>query len=87
MSYAYDRDNIARASDGPGDDAYMITPANSLLAQPVRALYITGAGDIAIITRSGASRTLTVPANFSLPVGVTQVSSTGTTATGIIGIV
>jgi len=88
MPYEYDRDNLARASSSPSDDAYMITASDaSNLSQPVRALRVAGAGDIHITTRSGADRTLTLAAGEMLYCGATKVFSTGTTATGILGYV
>ncbi len=86
--FDYDRDGVARANSGPADDAFMITPADgSNLAQPVRTLRVSGAGDIHVVTRSGNERTLTLDAGEMLMCGVTKVFSTGTTATGILGYV
>lgn len=48
-----------------------------------RGLYVTGAGDVAIITPSGRTVTWTVPANFYIKAMCTGLAS-GTTATGII---
>lgn len=80
-----DRDNVSRASDAPADDAYMITPADSALTLPVRAVRVAVAGDMKITTRAGTVRTLTVTANELIVCGVTQLWATGTTATGFLG--
>lgn len=49
-------------------------------------LKVTGAGDVAIRTEGGSSDvTITLVAGETLPVVVTHVRSTGTTATGIFG--
>jgi hypothetical protein len=84
--YEYDRDQVARASPSPADDAYAITPADTDLAAPVRALYVTGAGNLVITTRAGTARTIPVPADFMFPCGVLRVAA-ATTATGIIGFI
>jgi len=46
-------------------------------------LYVEGGGAVAFITRTGATRTVTVASNAYLACSVTRVKSTGTTATGI----
>jgi len=51
-----------------------------------RALYVGGAGDIKLVTINGNTITFTaVPAGTILPVGCTQIFSTGTTATNLVG--
>lgn len=70
-----------------GSDAFPITPSDSVdLAQAVRCLIVTGAGNIKVTTAAGNSVVLAVPVGY-LPLQVTRVWSTGTTATGIGGIV
>lgn len=77
----------AHNSPNPGDDIFPITPHDTNdLAVTTRALVIAVGGDVALITKSGQSRTVTVPAGV-LPVRATRVLATGTTATGISGIV
>lgn len=49
------------------------------------ALYITGAGNIAIVDKDGVTITYAVPANFILPFRPYKVNATNTTATGIVG--
>lgn len=51
-----------------------------------RALFINGAGDIVLRDELGNDETFTVTASTLLPVQPTRVLSTGTTATGIIGL-
>lgn len=84
--YEYDRDQVARASSAPSDDAYAITPADTDLTLPVRALYITTGGSLVIKTRAGNTRTITVPDDFLFLCGVLRVAA-ATDATGIIGYV
>lgn len=59
---------------------------NTLVAVS-RALYVGGAGDVAVVMLGGQSLTFSaVPAGTILPIRVTQVKSTGTTATLILGL-
>lgn len=76
-----------------GNDAVAITPSDTQpitdaagnAVQPI--LYIGGAGNVAVKTALGTSITFTaVPAGTVIPVMVSQVMATGTTATGIVGI-
>jgi hypothetical protein len=67
-------------------DAVAITPANSDLAVPVRALYVGGAGDVVIRTMAGTDVTLVgVVAGSVLPIAAKQVR-VATTATSIVGL-
>lgn len=51
-----------------------------------RALYVSGAGDVKVVTVGGSTITFSaVPAGTVLPVAVIRVFSTGTTATGLVG--
>lgn len=56
------------------------------LSEPYASLYCTGAGDVKFRGLDGADDTWTVPANFIIPVAMLRVWSTGTTATGLKGI-
>lgn len=67
----------------PGNGSATITKADSPLATPARALFIEGAGNIKCTFADGTIDTWSVPANFYMPMEVTQVWSTGTTCTGI----
>ena len=64
-----------------------VTP-NDTTAVAFDALYVGGAGNMAVeMAGNGASVTFTgVLAGSILPVGVTKVLATGTTATSIIGL-
>lgn len=76
-------------SSAPADDCYEITPNDStdLTKGPGGwpVLNIGVAGDIAIVTAAGNSRTVTVVAGV-FPVRVQRVLSTGTTATDIVAL-
>lgn len=68
--------------------AISITPADTDLAAPVRALYIGGAGNVKITDTLGNATTFNaVQAGSILPVMAVRVWSTGTTATSIVGLI
>jgi len=71
----------------PGEDCFPITPNDSNdLEVNTRALVIAVGGAVKFVTESGQTRTCTFPAGV-VPVRVSRVWSTGTTATGISGLV
>lgn len=73
---------------GPATHAEAVTPSDANdLVRVSRALYVGGAGDVAIVTRDGSGVILSaVPAGTVLPVRVTRVKSTGTTATLLVAL-
>ena len=72
-------------ADAPALDAVAITPSATPLAQPIRGLYVGGAGDVTVTTWRGTSVTFTLPAGALLPLVCTHV--TAATATGIRGLI
>lgn len=74
--------------DAPANGAFAVTPDdNANLPNTARALYIGGAGNVAIVTRDGSATTFeNVPAGTTLRITVSQVKATGTTATAIVGL-
>lgn len=57
------------------------------ITETSRALYVGGAGDVAVIMQDGTTLAFAaVPAGTLLPIRVTRVMSTGTTATSIIAL-
>lgn len=74
--------------DSPAENAAAITPSDSTdLPVVVRALYCIGTGSVVVTMRGGgAAVTLPMVAGAPLPVRVTRVWATGTTATGIVGV-
>lgn len=72
----------------PADGAAAVTPHNTTaLTITCRALYIGGAGDVAVTMKNGDTVTFTgVLAGTVLPVRCTHVKVTGTTATNIVAL-
>ena len=73
---------------GPATDILPVTPHDSNdLPSVAISLFVQNGGTINLITVAGHQRSVTV-ADFSfLPVGVSRVNATGTTATGIHALV
>ena len=70
----------------PASRAAAVTPNNTTdLTAVARALWIGGAGDVAVITAGGDTVTF-VNASGVLPVRVKRVLATGTSATGIVAV-
>lgn len=68
---------------GTGDVYSIYSPGNNNGA----TLYVGGAGDLTVITMGGDQVTFTAaPAGAFLPIQVTRVLSTGTTATNILAL-
>lgn len=70
----------------PAVGAYAITTSDSA-TNNARALYIGVSGDVAVVTRGRSTSVVfkSVPIGI-LPVQVTKVLATGTTATNILGL-
>jgi len=80
MSFSTTPDSCAR-------HAFVITPADSDLAQPARALYIGGGGSVVATLTSGAVVTFAgINAGSILPISVKRVAA-ASTATSIVGLV
>jgi hypothetical protein len=81
-----------RFPDGPLNSAshgFAITPhATNPLEQVTRALWVGGAGNIAVRFRDGSADVtiVGVPAGMVLDFAVTHVRAAGTTATNIVGL-
>jgi hypothetical protein len=85
---AVDLSNRSNNVVDPGSNAAAVTPNDSTdLTYTTRALFVGGAGNIAVTMAGGQSVTFTgVTAGALLPIRVTRVLSTGTTATTITAI-
>jgi hypothetical protein len=76
-----------RGELGVGRGMALLTPSDVAdLATTARSLYVTVAGDVRFKGLDGNTVTVTVPANFILPVAVNRLFATGTTATSIFAI-
>ncbi|MDZ4135799.1 MAG: hypothetical protein U1D06_09440 [Paracoccaceae bacterium] len=76
--------NRSIALNGPVTDIVPVSPSDTAdLSDVAVALYVETGGFISLVTVSGASRTVKVADHAMLPLGVTKVAATGTTATGI----
>ncbi len=81
-------ENRISSLSGPARDLLPVTPNDSVdLAKVAVGLYVQTGGAVSIVTVAGGTRTVTVPDFSVLPVGVTRVRATGTTATGIHALV
>lgn len=69
----------------PAWRAVVVTPSTSPLARVTRALYVGGAGNVNVTMYGGGDCLFSgVPAGTILPIRVTHVLSTNTTATLIV---
>ena len=68
--------------------ALAVTPNDSTVLQSgIRALYVGGAGNVSVVTAGGQTVTFSgVPAGQILPIQVTRVRATGTTASLILAL-
>ncbi|MEL7091924.1 MAG: hypothetical protein AAFN94_09340 [Pseudomonadota bacterium] len=73
----------------PVQGGFDVVPADGAdLGQVTRALMVTGAGDVAVTLKNGDQITLPgLTAGVIYPVRAARVWATGTTATGIKGLV
>ena len=70
----------------PPQHLFAITPNDGAdLATAVRALNVSAAGTVRVTTVGGDTETIYVAAGGAFPVRAIRVWSTGTTATGIVG--
>lgn len=84
-------DNHATLFEGltaPADNAEAVTPSDSVsLVNVSRALWIGGAGNITVIMKDGTTVLFSgIQAGTWMPLRVSQVKATGTTATLIVSV-
>lgn len=74
---------------GPAAHAFAVTPNDSAdLVETTRALYVGATGSVAAVMASGSTVTFAaIQAGTTLPVRVTRVLATGTTASAVVGLV
>ena len=82
-------DNFKRLASGlesPPSHAYSVVPSDGAdLAMATRALNVTTSGNVRLTTVGGGIVTLYVVAGIAFPIRARRIWSTGTTATGIVG--
>lgn len=79
----------ARGLSAPASSAFPIAPNDAVeLAETARAIYVGGAGTIALVTKEGSTVSFVgLSAGTVLPVSTVRVLATGTTATNLVGLV
>ena len=76
-----------RSLTSPPEHAASILPDDAAdLAQVTRALYVGGGGDVAVRIGGETAVFTGVPGGTLLPVRVSRVLASGTTASGILGL-
>lgn len=72
----------------PASHAYAITPSDSTILTPTRGLWIGVGGAIKVDTVGGETAVTFsgIPSGTLLPIAVTKVYSTNTTASSIVGL-
>lgn len=77
-------ENRALPINGPAHDILPVSPDDAAdIGEIAVALYVETGGSLTFVTVKGATRTVTVTDFAILPVGVSRVLATGTTASGI----
>lgn len=73
-------------SVSPAAEALEVTPSDvTVLSPPCRSLFVGTAGDVAVdMQRTGTAITYVAPGGVVLPVRVSKVLATGTTASDIV---
>lgn len=81
--------NTSTGLESPAQGAFSVTPNDATdLTMVTRALYIGGAGDVAVTMKGGGEVTFSgLAAGQFMPVRVVRVKDTGTTASNILGLV
>lgn len=79
---------IPSVPDAIGIHCFAVTASNvTVFDFPTRWLWVSGQGNVAVTMADGSTAIfVAVPNATKLPISVTQVRATGTTATGIIGV-
>lgn len=74
------------ASTAPAGYGLAVTPSDSAALYVTRALYVGTAGNVAVADLNGNVTYANVPSGSILPVQVTKVLSSGTTASNIVAL-
>lgn len=74
--------------DSPASDVFPITPNDSSdLSTPTRAIRANSGGNVVLVTIAGHQRTCTFAPGETRAIRATRVLATGTTATGLEGMI
>lgn len=90
MALAKDANNVSVPSYGPATDSVAITKSDvtDLSGLKIKGIWVGVAGDVAIIgLRGTVSVVFTAPAGSIIPIMPSKVMSTGTTASGLVGLI
>lgn len=80
--------NSKRHETFTASDFFAITPSDTVeLRSDVRAILVGGAGDVVARNEHDEDVTITASAGQLIPIQTSLVLSTGTTATGLVGLV
>lgn len=72
----------------PASDGFAITPSDSTVLTTTRGIYVGTGGTLVVRTKAGTQLTFTnVGSGVILPFRCDKVLATGTTASGLIGLV
>lgn len=73
---------------GTVDSGFSVTPSDStpFAGGKIRALYVGGTGDVSAVIGGASLVFKAVPVGTWLWIGATQINSTGTTATLMLGL-
>ncbi|MCQ8184058.1 spike base protein, RCAP_Rcc01079 family [Parvularcula maris] len=73
--------------ESPPSRGFAVTPGTASLMTPIRGLMVASAGDVAVTTVGGDQVTLpALQPGVQYAILATHVLSTGTSATGIVGL-
>lgn len=87
MASPFNSENAPNGAIAPASDAFLITPNDGAdLPSACRAFYSSVAGNIRVMTYDGSDVILPMGAFQLLPLAITRVYATSTTATGIVGL-
>lgn len=81
--------NTQPSLSGPASSGFAITASDTIdLTESIRALYVGGSGDVSVRMLSGETLVLrNVPGGSLLPLRITRVFATATTATDLAGLI
>jgi hypothetical protein len=72
----------------PAQGLIAVTPSDTTALKGVRAIYVGGAGNVAVTMADGSTGTFNaVPVGIPLPIQCTKVMATNTTATNILALI